>query len=116
LVRYYKLPLENLLVIVDDLDLPPGVLRMRAGGGSGGHNGLRSIEANLDSQEFPRLRIGIGKPPGRMDPADYVLQDFGEDELIVMREVFSQAIDCIRLFLTQDINAAMTACNAASEE
>jgi PTH1 family peptidyl-tRNA hydrolase len=116
LLRYYRLPLENLLVIVDDLDLPQGALRLRAGGGSGGHNGLRSIEANLDSQEFPRLRIGIGRPPGRMEPADYVLQDFEEDELVLMQEVFSQAMECIALFLSDDIHAAMTACNAATDE
>lgn len=116
LIRYYRLPLQNVLVIVDDLDLPQGMLRLRASGGSGGHNGMRAIAADLNSQHFPRLRIGIGRPPGRMDPAHYVLQDFGEEELTVMQQVFSQALECIRLFVTDDIETAMTACNAASDE
>ena len=75
LTQFFQVELERLLVIYDDLDLPPGTIRIRPGGGSGGHKGMRSIIQYLGSQEFARLRIGIGRPPGRMDPADYVLQD-----------------------------------------
>ncbi len=116
LVRYHRLPLSHLLVVVDDLDLPQGILRLRAGGGSGGHNGLKSIEDDLDSQDFPRLRIGIGRPPGRKEPADYVLEDFHEDELEFMEASFDRAIGCIRLFVSAGIDAAMTECNTHMDE
>lgn len=116
LMRYYRLPLSHLLVVVDDLDLPQGMLRLRAGGGSGGHNGLRSIEGVLNSQGFARLRIGIGRPPGRMDPADFVLADFREGELELMDDVFGRAVDCVRIFLSSGIDAAMTECNAYADD
>jgi PTH1 family peptidyl-tRNA hydrolase len=116
LMRFYRLPLTNLLVIVDDLDLPQGMIRLRASGGSGGHNGLRSIESNLNSQDFARLRIGIGRPPGRMDPADYVLQDFRDEELEFMYDTFDRTIDCVRTFLSAGIEAAMTDCNANADD
>lgn len=73
LAKYLKLEPEQILVIQDDLDLPEHALRLKSGGGEGGHNGLKSLSANLGSRDYLRLRIGIGRPPGRMDPADYVL-------------------------------------------
>ena len=75
LVAYYRVPPENVLVIYDELDLPLGALRLRPSGGSGGHNGMKSIINHL-GQDFPRLRLGVGRPAGRMEAADYVLQDF----------------------------------------
>ena len=92
LARFYKVEPSDVLVIFDDLDLPLGVLRLRASGGSGGHNGVRSIIAALGSDEFPRLRIGIDRPPGRMDPAAYVLQDFSRQQGEVMVQVRNQAV------------------------
>ena len=77
---YYKVPVQDLLVIHDDIDLPFGRLRLQVGGGSGGHNGIRSLERALGTKEFSRLKVGIGRPPGRQDPADYVLSRFSKKE------------------------------------
>jgi peptidyl-tRNA hydrolase, PTH1 family len=76
LTAFYKVPVEQLVVVHDELDLPYGSLRLKRGGGDNGHNGLRSITRSLGSREYLRVRFGIGRPPGRMDPADYVLRDF----------------------------------------
>ena len=86
LLNFYKIPRERLIVIFDDLDLPFGTLRLRSEGGAGGHNGMRSIIGQLGANDFARLRVGIGRPPGRMDPAAYVLQDFGRDETLELPE------------------------------
>jgi len=93
LTSYYKIPPERLLVIYDDLDLPLGTVRFRQEGSSGGHRGVQSIINRLSTRQFPRLRLGIGRPPGRMDPAAYVLQDFSEDEEPVMWDVLRMAKD-----------------------
>jgi PTH1 family peptidyl-tRNA hydrolase len=93
LTGYYKIPPERLLVIYDDLDLPLGTVRFRQEGSSGGHRGVQSIINRLSTRQFPRLRLGIGRPPGRMDPAAYVLQDFSEDEEPVMWDVLRMAKD-----------------------
>ncbi len=116
LVRYYKLPLENLLVVYDDLDLPLAELRMRPEGGAGGHKGMRSLIDQLGSGGFPRLRIGIDRPPGRMDPADYVLQDFSEAEREAVELAIRRAIGCIEHFIREGIQAAMTWCNTEAEQ
>ncbi|GAA1841434.1 aminoacyl-tRNA hydrolase [Pseudonocardia ailaonensis] len=80
LVRYFSVPVEDLIVAHDDLDLGFGVIRLKRGGGEGGHNGLRSITRSLGSKEYLRVRFGIGRPPGRQDPADYVLKNFSGAE------------------------------------
>ena len=80
LARYYDIDPDDLIVVHDDLDLEPGQLRLRRNGGSGGQNGIKSIIANLGTQDFHRVRVGIGRPPGRMRAADYVLQNFTRDE------------------------------------
>lgn len=113
LLRFYKLPLENLLVVHDDLDLPFCTLRMRPGGGPGGQNGIRSIIQQLGTQEFPRLRIGIDRPPGRMDAAAYVLQEFTNKELLTVSEMLDKAADAALTFATQGLNAAMNKFNGA---
>jgi PTH1 family peptidyl-tRNA hydrolase len=87
LLKCYRLPVERLLVLHDELDLPFGDLRLKWGGGEGGHNGLRSISTSTGSKDYGRVRLGIGRPPGRMDPADYVLKDFptsGREDLELM--------------------------------
>jgi PTH1 family peptidyl-tRNA hydrolase len=109
--RFYKIPPERLLVIFDDLDLPSGSVRLRAEGGSGGHKGMRSIIAELGGQGFPRVRVGIGRPPGRMDPADYVLQDFDEQERRVMSEVHDWVVRAAECWLADGIEMAMTKFN-----
>ena len=74
--RFYKIAPEQITVVHDELDLPFGALRLKRGGGEGGHNGVRSLVASLGSPEFARVRVGVGRPPGRQDAADYVLRDF----------------------------------------
>ncbi|MGD8554832.1 MAG: aminoacyl-tRNA hydrolase [Anaerolineales bacterium] len=114
LLRYYRIPLNQLLVIQDDLDLPLGALRLRPEGGSGGHKGLRSIQQTLGTQAYARLRMGIGRPPGSMDPADYVLSDFSRRDQTELALVLEQSIDCIHSYLRKGIEEAMTRCNALS--
>jgi PTH1 family peptidyl-tRNA hydrolase len=80
LTAFYKVPPDRLVVIHDELDIPFGALRLKLGGGAGGHNGLRSITAALGTEDYYRVRFGIGRPPGRMDPAVYVLRDFSAAE------------------------------------
>lgn len=111
LLRYYKIPVERLLVIFDDLDLPFGVIRLRADGGAGGHNGMRSIIQHLGGNQFARLRIGIGRPPGRMDPAAFVLQDFSRDEAAELGTLLDRAGQAIDAFLAAGITAAMNQFN-----
>ena len=111
LTRFYRIVISDLIVAYDDLDLPLGTIRLRPAGGSAGHKGMQSIFEQLGTEAFPRLRIGIGRPPGQMDPADYVLQDFSQDELQMLEVILGEAIDCIRLFIREGIQAAMTHSN-----
>jgi PTH1 family peptidyl-tRNA hydrolase len=113
LARYYKVDMDRLLVIYDDLDLPAGTLRLRPAGGSGGHRGMRSIIEKL-GQDFPRLRVGIGRPPGRMDPVQYVLEPFGRDDLPMMAEAYQRAVEAIELFIHAGITTAMNRFNPSS--
>lgn len=111
LVRFYKIPLENLLVIHDDLDLPIGKLRIRPGGGSAGQKGMESIIQFLGSDEFSRLRLGIGRPIGRMEVADFVLTPFTQSEIAIMKETFFRAEQAILVWLDEGIDAAMNQFN-----
>jgi len=111
LVHYFKVPLERLLVIHDDMDLPLGTLRMRPNGGSAGHNGMLSIFDKLGTNAIPRLRVGIGRPPGRMDPADYVLQDFSKSEEELLNMVIAQACEAVLAFITTGLEKAMNTYN-----
>jgi PTH1 family peptidyl-tRNA hydrolase len=113
LVRFYKTPLSNLLVMLDDLDLPVGALRMRPGGGSGGHHGLQDIIQHVGGQDFPRLRIGIGRPPGRMDPAAYVLQRFSAGQLSDIEDARERATGAVLVWLAEGLESAMTRYNRA---
>ena len=96
-VRFYKIEPARLLVVHDELDLPFADLMLKRGGGEGGHNGLRSVSQSLGTKEYSRLRIGIGRPPGRMDPADFVLRDFSAPERKELPFVVSDAVDAIVL-------------------
>ncbi len=111
LVRFYKLPLTNLLVAHDDLDLPFGTIRLRPGGGSAGQKGVASIIERLGAQEFPRLRLGIDRPPGRMDPAAYVLQDFPQAGMMTLSETLDRAADAALAFVSEGLDAAMNRFN-----
>lgn len=111
LLRFYKVPLERLMVVYDDVDLPLGTLRLRPGGGSAGHKGVQSIIEKLGTQEFPRLRAGVNRPPGRMEAADYVLQDFSKDESELLQEVLSRATQAVLTFVSEGIVVAMNQFN-----
>jgi PTH1 family peptidyl-tRNA hydrolase len=113
LINYYKIPLPNLLVVYDEIDLPFGAIRLRERGGSGGHNGMKSIIAVLGSG-FPRLRLGVGRPPGKMEPAAYVLQDFQKEELPVVEEIIERSVSAIETYLIDGIDIAMTRFNNSS--
>lgn len=114
LVKFYKINPADLLVLYDDLDLPSGRIRLRPGGSSGGQKGLQSIIDALGTDAFPRLRLGIGRPPGQMDPADYVLQPFSRDEEAEMSGVRERAADAVEVWLALGIEAAMNQFNAVS--
>jgi PTH1 family peptidyl-tRNA hydrolase len=111
LLMKFNIPLEKLLVVFDDLDLPLGQIRIRPQGGSSGHKGMKSIFHFIHTQEFPRIRFGIGRPPGKMDPADYVLTDFTSGEMETVQESFRRVEACLSLFFAGQIEAAMTQCN-----
>jgi peptidyl-tRNA hydrolase, PTH1 family len=111
LMRFYKVETPNLMVAYDDVDLPLGVLRIRPDGGSAGQKGIDSIIERLGTQVFPRLRVGIGRPPGRMDAAAYVLQDFSAQEIEILTPVFDQAVEAILAYITSGLNAAMNKYN-----
>jgi PTH1 family peptidyl-tRNA hydrolase len=102
LSRFYKIDPARMLVIYDDLDIPLGDLRYRPEGSSGGHRGVNSIMQLLGTQALPRLRVGIGRPPGQMDPAAYVLQDFSAAETHIVWEVLRLACDLAVAWLNGD--------------
>ena len=110
LVGYYRVPTDQLLVIYDDLDLPLGKIRLRPGGSAGGHKGMLSIIRQLGTEDFPRLRLGIGRPE-RGEPYKYVLSDFAEDQGGVMQEAYEQAVQAIVCWLQEGIEAAMNTFN-----
>jgi PTH1 family peptidyl-tRNA hydrolase len=113
LLKFYKIPLERLLVMHDDLDLPLGTLRLRPSGGSAGQRGLASIIERLGTQEFPRLRMGIGRPPGQMDAADYVLQSFSTSDQIIVKAVLDTAVEACLAFVHDGLDAAMNRFNGS---
>jgi PTH1 family peptidyl-tRNA hydrolase len=114
LLKRFPVGLENILVAYDDIDLPLERLRLLPSGGTAGHHGLESITEALDTEDFPRLRLGVGRPPGSMDPADYVLSDFTANEIDLSEIMIRRAADCIQLLLSEGIEAAMTRYNAES--
>jgi peptidyl-tRNA hydrolase, PTH1 family len=113
LMHFYKLPLENLLVAHDDLDLPFGTLRIRPGGGPGGQKGVGDIINRLGTPDVARLRIGIDRPPGRMDPANYVLQDFPSSDLISLSQVLDRAADSALTWVEEGLDSAMNKFNGS---
>ena len=111
LVNFYKVALEQLLIVYDEVDLPFGTLRMRPSGGSGGHNGMKSIIERLGTEDFPRMRLGVGRPPGRMEAADYVLQNFSKEEQERLVEILDRAGEAALTFVAQGIEEAMNRYN-----
>ena len=115
LAHFYKLPMENMLVAHDDLDLPFGTIRLRPGGGPGGQKGVASTIEKLGTKDFARLRLGIGRPPGRMDPSAYVLQNFSRDELKSVSEILDRAADAALEFVMNGLDKAMNKFNGSIE-
>jgi peptidyl-tRNA hydrolase, PTH1 family len=103
---FYKIPPERILVIHDELDLPFETIRLKTGGGDNGHNGLRSVTASLGTREYHRERVGIGRPPGRMDPADFVLRDFSSSEKAELPLIVDRAADMVEALLSHGMAAA----------
>lgn len=116
LANFYKTPLERLLVAHDDLDIPFGSIRVRPGGGPGGQKGIASAIERLGTRDFARLRLGIGRPPGRMDPAHYVLQDFSREEIKEVSAVLDRAADAALCFVTDGLEKTMNRFNAEVKE
>lgn len=105
LVGFFTLTADRVIVAHDELDLPLGTIRVKQGGGEGGHNGLRSISAALGSKDYLRVRFGIGRPPGRMDPADYVLRNFSPAERAEVGVAIEEAADAVQLLTTIGLTA-----------
>jgi PTH1 family peptidyl-tRNA hydrolase len=116
LAHFYKIPNERLMILSDDLDLPFGTIRIRASGGPGGQRGLSSILEKLGTKDIPRMRLGIDRPPGRMDPADYVLQNFSREDMKAISEILDRAADAALEFVTNGLNAAMNKYNGGVKD
>ena len=110
-LRFYKVEPSRLLIILDDLDLPFGKIRIRNNGGSAGHKGMQSIISRIGTNDFARLRIGIGRPPGKMDPMDYVLKKFPEKSKFDLNLVLSKAVESVNILIDDGIEKAMTLYN-----
>lgn len=111
IARFYKVPSERILVAFDDIDLPVATLRLRPKGGAGGHKGMRSVIQHLGTQEFPRIRLGIGRPPGKMSAEAYVLQKFKPDEWTAMVATYERAVEAVKAILTDGLDQAMNRFN-----
>lgn len=105
--RYYKIPPEDVIVIYDDINLDVGRLRIREKGSAGGHNGIKNIIAHLNTEEFPRIRIGVGMKPPKIDLVDYVLSHFSEDDQVLMNQGYEKACEALKLMLTDNLAKAM---------
>lgn len=106
LARFFSVPPTEVIVVHDELDLPFGAVRLKRGGGEGGHNGLRSVSGALTTKDYLRTRIGIGRPPGRQDPADFVLKPFASAERKELPVVVEQAADAVELLLRVGLETA----------
>jgi PTH1 family peptidyl-tRNA hydrolase len=111
LVKFYKIPLANVMIAHDDVDLPFGTIRIRPGGSSAGQKGIASIIASLGTQDFSRLRMGVGRPPGSKVAAAYVLQEFSRSEEALLPEVLDRAADAVLTFVTDGLDTAMNRYN-----
>lgn len=109
---FYKVPPEEIIVIYDDVSLEPGQLRIRTKGSAGGHNGIKSIIAHMGTQEFPRIKVGVGEKPKGMDLADYVLSRFSKGEQELMEDAFKEAADAAAMMISEGVEPAMNHFNA----
>ncbi len=116
LTDYYKVLPEELIVIYDDISLPPGQLRIRLKGSAGGHNGIKNIIAHLGTQEFPRIKVGVGEKPPRMDLKDYVLSRFSKGEQELMDAAFREAAQAAVMMICDGADRAMNHFNTKKKE
>jgi peptidyl-tRNA hydrolase, PTH1 family len=114
LLKYYKLDATRLIVVHDELDIPFDTVRLKLGGGNGGHNGIRDITSALRTPDYIRVRVGIGRPPGRMDAASFVLQNFSGTERETLPNLISDAADAVELIASQGLTAAQLKFHTAS--
>lgn len=108
---FYKVDPEHIIVIYDDISLDVGQLRIRKKGSAGGHNGIKSIIAHLGTQEFPRIKVGVGDKPPRMDLADYVLGRFSKEDRVIMEDAFKEAAKAAEMMISDGADAAMNRFN-----
>ncbi|MEV8507488.1 aminoacyl-tRNA hydrolase [Actinoplanes sp. NPDC051475] len=106
LAQFFKVPVEHVIAVHDELDVPYGQIRVKRGGGEGGHNGLRSMSKSLGDKEYARVRFGIGRPPGRQDPADYVLSDFSSVERKELEFLVDRAADVTEAVVLEGVEWA----------
>ncbi|MEU6041030.1 aminoacyl-tRNA hydrolase [Actinomadura sp. NPDC047616] len=110
---FFKVPVERVVIVHDELDIPYGAIRLKQGGGDNGHNGLRSITKSLGDRNYLRIRFGVGRPPGRMDPAAYVLKDFSAAERRELDLHVERAADAVEALLTDGLGAAQNVFHAS---
>lgn len=108
---FFKVPLDHIVLVHDDLDLPYGALRLKQGGGDGGHNGLRSVTRSLGAPDYLRVRLGVGRPPGQQDPAAFVLKAFSGAEQRELAYHVDRAADAVRVLVTEGLERAQNAFN-----
>jgi PTH1 family peptidyl-tRNA hydrolase len=116
ILDYFKVPPRDLILLHDDIDLDFGRLRVQVGGGSGGHNGVRSVERAFGGQEFSRLKIGVGRPPTSLDPAEYVLKTFSKAETVEVVSIIEDAADVVELWLVDRARAQELAAHRGRNE
>jgi PTH1 family peptidyl-tRNA hydrolase len=112
LMKFYDVPLQNVIVVHDELDIDAGAVRVKQAGGHAGHNGLRDIIAAADSNDFVRVRVGIGRPPGRQDAADFVLKNFSAEERKELPLLLALSADAVEEIVTKGALEAMNSVNA----
>jgi PTH1 family peptidyl-tRNA hydrolase len=113
LARFFSIEPAQIIAVHDELDLPPATIRVKSGGGEGGHNGLRSMSSALGTKDYLRVRFGIGRPPGRMDPADYVLRDFSPAERKDLDVDLERAADAVELLIEFGLEATQNQLHGA---
>ncbi len=114
--EYYKIEAEDIIIIYDDISLEPGQLRIRLKGSAGGHNGIKNIISHLGTQEFPRIKVGVGAKPPRMDLADYVLSRFSKEEQPLMENAFKAAAEAAVMMMTDGAEKAMNHFNVKKKK
>ena len=115
LLRFYKVPVERLIVIHDELDIPFDTIKLKVGGGPGGHNGVRDVAAALGTPDFARVRVGIGRPPGRQPAADFVLRDFSAEERKVLPNILGDAADAAEILASKGLTTAQLRFHTVSD-